>query len=435
MRLRSFFGVLTSLFIALPSVHATNALYSSSYGARSGGMAGATLASGNDALSQIINPANLASVQQQLDINLTYLRSNLRFRNPLNDRENDRDFNGYPLSDNNFVIPAVGYAHALPNTNWHLGFQLYGLGGDAARFVLDDFAPPRGFGPNQKFRANLAIMSFGPAAAYRFNDRLSIGASLQITAARMILDQPFGTFAPPDSLRFRFLFDMPEYGFHYTLSTRIGATLKLNEQFTFAAAYQSPRDFNLDGDVRLSFPPGLGLDIINTQATIPLTLPHQIDTGLSFAFNTALLFEIGYSWIGWSLEDPFSTFKVQLRPAPAGFPEILAAAIDWDDQHIVRFGAEYSVSELLTIRSGYSFASNPVTSAGAFLTFPAYGFHALTAGASYQLSKKWEISLAFERSFSESVETQISSVDSFHNNSREDHNQYSAQIQFSRTFN
>ncbi|MFT4583972.1 MAG: long-chain fatty acid transport protein [Gammaproteobacteria bacterium] len=397
-------------------------------------MAGSTLASGDDALSQILNPSSLASVSKRLDINVSYVRSNLRFRNSLNDKENGRDFNGYPLSYNNFIIPAVGFAYPLKNTNWTFGFQFYGLGGDAARFVLDDFDAPAGFGKGQKFRGNLALLTFGPAVAYRVSEKLSLGVSLQVTAARLQLDQPFGTFAPPNSLRFRFRFEMPEYGFHYTLASRLSATYKMTDWMSVAVAYQSPRDFNLDGDVSFTFPAGIGINKLESKGTIPLTLPHQLDAGIAFKLNPQLLVDVGYSWVAWSREDPFNTFKVQLKPAAAVFPSTLAAKLRWDDQHIVRLGAAYDLSQALAVSAGYSYASNPVTSGGAFLTFPAYGFHALSVGATYQLTDKWDASLALERSLPISVNTQTSSVDSFHSNSREDHDQYSAQVQFGRSF-
>ena len=51
---------LLTLFLIVPQqAAATTALYLLSYGARSAGMAGATLASGGDALNQFLNPANL----------------------------------------------------------------------------------------------------------------------------------------------------------------------------------------------------------------------------------------------------------------------------------------------------------------------------------------------------------------------------------------
>lgn len=416
------------------ALQATNGLYSLSYGARSAGMAGATLASGDSALGQIVNPASMSSSHSKFDFNITYLRSNLRFRNALNDTENGRGFSGYPFSDNNFFIPAFGYVRPIEESRLTLGFQVFGLGGDAARFVLDDFAPPAGFGSEQVFRGNLALITFGPSASYEINQRLTVGLTAQITAARLKLNQPFGTFAPPSSVRFKFRFDMPDFGFHYAAGVRAGMRYQITPKTTFAAAYQSPRAFNLDGDVRILFPAGTGLGDTQSSGTIPLTLPHQFDLGMAVRVVPEVLLEIDYSWIGWASQDPFESFNVHLSSPPAGFPATLAAPLRWRDQHIARIGSAYEVTPAFSVRAGYAYGSNPVRSSGAFLTFPAYGFHSLTVGASWQASKKWNISFAFERSFPRTVRTRASSVDAFHDNSSERHDQYSAQLEFSRSF-
>jgi hypothetical protein len=138
-------------------------------------MAGATLASGSDALNQFGNPANLSFIPKRLDINVTYLRSDLHFKNALNDKNNERGFAGFPLSDNNFFIPAFGVAYPLAGTNFAWGFQLYGLGGDATRFILDDFPSPAGFGANLHYflslqnatgdRRNIRSQSYGVSAS------------------------------------------------------------------------------------------------------------------------------------------------------------------------------------------------------------------------------------------------------------------------------
>ena len=140
-------SLLLTLFLIVPQqAAATTALYSLSYGARAAGMAGATLASGGDALNQFLNPANLSFLPKRLDLNIPSLRSNLRFRKALNNTQNGRNFAGFPLSDNHCLIPAIGIAYPLEGTDWAFGFQLYGLGGDAARLSLDDCEPPAGFG-------------------------------------------------------------------------------------------------------------------------------------------------------------------------------------------------------------------------------------------------------------------------------------------------
>jgi hypothetical protein len=134
---RAVIAVSVLLFLPTTGLAGTTALYSLGYGATSSSMAGATLASGSDALNQFGNPANLSFIPKRLDINVTYLRSDLHFKNALNDKNNERGFAGFPLSDNNFFIPAFGVTYPLAGTNFTGGFQLYGVGGDASRFILD----------------------------------------------------------------------------------------------------------------------------------------------------------------------------------------------------------------------------------------------------------------------------------------------------------
>ncbi len=414
---------------------ATEGLYSLSYGAKSAGMAGASLASGNDATNQFLNPANLSFIERRLDFDVMYLRSNLNFKNPLNDRENERALDDFPFADNNFFVPMFGIAYPLAGTNFAFGFQLYGLGGDASRFILNDFAPPAGFGPDQLFRGNLVLIDFGPAAAYKITDWLSVGATLQVTAGRLKLDQPFGTFNPPASLRLGFKFDMPEYGFQYAFGGRVSVTARPLDWLTVAVAYQTPRDFDeFEGKVRITFPTGLGLGTFSTRGRIPFTLPQQVDTGIAVKPLPKLVTEVGFSWINWEDVPPFGVFKVKLNQPLFGTVSTFASNINWMDQYVYRIGAAYDLFPELTLRAGYSYATNPVTAAGAFLTFPAYGFHSLTAGATWRFAKNWDISAAFERAFERSVTTTRADVDSFHANSKETHNQYTAHLQIGWRF-
>ena len=108
-------GIAVCVFVFLPtnSLAATTALYSLGYEAQSSSMAGATLASGSDALNQFGNPANLSFIPKRLDLSVMYLRSDLHFKNALNDKNNERGFAGFPLSDNNFLLPALGVTHPL----------------------------------------------------------------------------------------------------------------------------------------------------------------------------------------------------------------------------------------------------------------------------------------------------------------------------------
>jgi len=106
----------------------------------------------------------------------------------------------------------------------------------------------------------------------------------------------------------------------------------------------------------------------------------------------------------------------------------------WRDQYVYRLGAAWAVNRTVTLRGGYSYATNPIRASGALVTFPAYGFHTLTAGGTVKFGDSWDVSLALERAFQRTVSVGASQVDSFHANSRESHDQISVYLQVGRRF-
>jgi long-subunit fatty acid transport protein len=113
---------------------------------------------------------------------------------------------------------------------------------------------------------------------------------------------------------------------------------------------------------------------------------------------------------------------------------MLVTDIGWNDQYLSRAGAAYDVTKRLTARIGYSYATNPVSAPGALLTFPAYGFQVAAVGVTWKICGESDVSIAFDRSFNESVSTTASRVDAFQSHSTENHDQYTAQLQFGTRF-
>lgn len=57
-----------------------------------------------------------------------------------------------------------------------------------------------------------------------------------------------------------------------------------------------------------------------------------------------------------------------------------------------------------------------------------------TCGWTWQITERWDVSAMFGRSFNQSVATTVSKVDAFHSHAKENHDQYSAQLQFGWRF-
>ncbi len=213
-RSAALFVLLPMMFIlgSVGAVRATNGLYPFAYGGKSAGMGGATLASGDDALNQAINPANLPDIPRRIDFDVMWIRANVNFRNSgpnqlINDPRlgdgsafdpstaaptfyhNDKNAAVDPCctTDNNFNIPVVGYVHPL-NPAVSLGVAAYGLAGGGGRIKGID-------GPlyqDSKYRAMMLIAAFGPSIGLKLGDSVNLGVSVVGLGGKFSIQQPAG---------------------------------------------------------------------------------------------------------------------------------------------------------------------------------------------------------------------------------------------------
>jgi len=289
---------LLAVALAASGARATDGLYLHAYGARSAGMGGATLASGDDALAQINNPASLSAAPKELALDLVYLRTDVHFENAgrygpgvsglagtafRNDEDASTDFKNFPFSDNNHFAPLLAGVYRFDESRAHMGplrlrnlsfgASLYVVGGDAVRFELDHPV----LGPRTRYRDNLVVSGASGTLSYRVNDWLAVGASVQGVGGRLRLQEPVafpvseiavGTsaFLPAFGLSsygglFQAMgidegvsfnrFDHP--GLALGVGGRFGVTLRPTSWLRVAVAYQTQRDMRFDGTMKLGF--------------------------------------------------------------------------------------------------------------------------------------------------------------------------------------
>jgi long-chain fatty acid transport protein len=170
---------------------------------------------------------------------------------------------------------------------------------------------------------------------------------------------------------------------------------------------------------------------------IPLRLPQQIGVGVAVRPIPRWLVELDYRWIDWSRA--FRSFDVYFRNGTNANINALAGSanvdfslpLQWRDQHVVSLGTAYELTPRLTLRLGYSYATEPITPKGHLETLPAAGFHTLGAGASFQLSQRVVLSSSLQHAFREWIGVGASNISSFEANSQESTSEYSAHLQLS----
>ena len=82
------------------------------------------------------------------------------------------------------------------------------------------------------------------------------------------------------------------------------------------------------------------------------------------------------------------TFDSAMGPMNFGMPQ------NWKDQTVVSLGGAYKLSDVWTLRAGYSHSSNPIPDAYAHPLFPAIVKDHYTAGFGYRINKSMSLDAA-----------------------------------------
>lgn len=273
-----------------------------SYNAKSFGRGGTIIAIPDNNSVILANPAGLAFLPgRSFGLGLGILIPKVQFRNAVNPNT-AADQKYYPM-------PFSGYADPREGSQWAWGFGLNVVGGMGAEYDLN-----HALLGTKKYYSNFGYINLGPSFAYRINDKLAVGAGIQVYYGMLDFKMPFsiepvanmqGHPINNPGMTFGQMFAAPanQGGFGYSEVTayanmkdlkgfgagaNIGVFYKANDQWSFGLAYTSPTTIYLKGkatmDMTAQFNEAYGLAVQGYMAQNPAaTLPEaQAAVGLMF---------------------------------------------------------------------------------------------------------------------------------------------------------
>ena len=380
-------GIACAAFILTStSAFATNGYLPHGYGMKAKGMGGASAALAEDAMGGANNPASMAFVGDRADVGAEWFR-------PVRSAERSgagfATLNGRVDSGReNFLIPEFGY-NRMVNPNLSLGVTVYGNGGMNTSYQRGNFNC--GAGPANilcgggSIGVDLSQLIVAPTLAYKVNADHAIGISPLLAFQRFKAEglQAFDNapgFPPftsaPGNVTNRDYANSNGYG------VRVGWQGKITPALSFGATYSSR--------VRMSrFDRYRGLFAERGDFDMPETWV----VGVAFKPSAALTLALDWQHIGYSAIASIG------NPSAAAAP--LGAAngpgFGWRDVEVIKIGAQWRMSEQLTLRAGYNHGSNPVSAKDVTFNILAPGVvqDHFTAGATWNLSKASEVTAAF----------------------------------------
>jgi long-chain fatty acid transport protein len=361
-------GIASVALAIAPYAAATNGDHMVGLSAIQNGMAGAVVAAPQEATTVLVNPAGMAELAMQ-DVRFDL---GVGFFNP------PREINGFESDSNLYMMPTGAVAFRV-NDKLTLGMGLGGISGMGVDFP-DTMAAPG----NQSLVTTKQFFKVSPGFAYRVNDKLSVGATVNLNYQSLALSG----FSPAGR------FDLPQnqvFGWGMTA----GLIWKINPAMQFGAAWSSKQDMN-----------EFEWNTTGGKISMDMDAPQTLTMGLAWKPMPGLLIEGDIKHIWFSDVIDRVPFK-----RPAGYAGAVPAVMPfgWSNQTIYALGIQKDVGENMQVRIGFNYGKSPIgkEDVNANLGSLAVVEKHLSLGVSRKFSKKVMGSLSYVHALKNSVTSNV----------------------------
>jgi long-chain fatty acid transport protein len=236
-----------------------------------------------------------------------------------------------------------------------------------------------------QWESRIGRIAISPAASYKINDMISIGAALNIEYGMFSLKRWAGAIpagSPPKKL------DLGQYDDSsngWGVGATFGVLVKANSMLSFGAAVRTPAKIKFTGSTDISNINLVGLQgASDTEKSI--TFPWWVAGGVAFRPREDLVVTADLQWTKWSQENSIETTYKDLHWSlfftQAGQT---ITPLKWKDSLQIRFGAEYKLYQNVAIRAGYYYDPAPGPDKTLNVLMPTFNFNAFTIGAGWDL--------------------------------------------------
>ena len=377
-------GILLLAATFAPSVFA-DGLMRDGIGAISTGRAGVNLAYADNGAVLFDNPAGMTNVAGTglFDLSLDTVICNVDYSDLDNPNAN-ASINGYPLG-------MASYIRRDPCSRWAWGIGAFVPAGFGAGYDLNSAV-----GPDTEYMSLGALGKLLPGIAYQVNDRLSIGGTFGLAISHVELEGPFYTTAFGAGLPA--VIDLQGTGAAPTGS--IGLQYKVTPNTVIGLSYTEETRFEFDGTARAQ----IGPLATSWDSTIELEWPRSL--GIGVMHNVCCCSRVGFDvvWYDWS--SAFNELPITLRnptnPVVGGLlgnSYTEAYPLNWNDSVSYRFAYEWSPTDDLTWRAGYTYHNSPVPDSTLNPYLDGVLEHVVALGVSRCIGHGW-LNLAYQYSWS-----------------------------------
>jgi len=314
-------------------------------GSRATALGGAFTATADDGSAFFYNAAGLSFMQgQSIDVNAMFIQPDFKFAGQLS--KTDALQTGEAES-NTFFVPGVGYTN---NGGGKVAFGLgvyapFGLGvewKDAENWV----------GRRISHDVDIQTIYVTPAVSFKANENLALAVGVDIARQSLNLKK----YTPEPDFGANAIHTEIDGDSNINVTPSLGLMFRPDDKLSFGVMYHFKKTMKYeDQDATLSPLTGTGtwastlvggLGGPDQTVSSELNLPYILSFGLGYQFAPAFHAEFDYVRFGWStfesLELDFTNDNLDQ-----------AIHFNYEDSWQIRVGAEYDVSESVSLMGGY----------------------------------------------------------------------------------
>lgn len=311
-------------------------------------------------------------------------------------------------SDNGwFAAPSFGLVHRNEGSDWTFGLGIMAVAGFGENFPAsttnpilfpDDPAAGTGIPGFGNVFSEALFFEIAPVISAKLAPNISVGVGPTIMIGR-VQTAPFAFAAPDDGNGngTASYADGTHSRFHWGGGFQAGAYMTTDHCVNYGISFKSPQwfeNFTYNSTDEVGVPRSFQRKI---------SLPYILSFGASYDQIENLLVGVDVRYIGWSKADLFGD--------PAQFNgDGSLRGVGWDSTWTVSLGAQYDLSECITVRAGYSHGPSPIDGSpesGLNLGSPLILEHNFSVGASMRLSQALSMHIAYTHGLEESLNDTI----------------------------
>lgn len=385
-----------ALALAAPSA-ANNGLSLIGTGAESVAMAGADAAVARDTSALSTNPAGLSQLRGSA------YDSFFAAAFALDVAHADRFGNDTQVDNRAVPIAGAGISKQIGDTDVTIGAGFFAQAG--AGSVYNGLTTP--FGGKDTLRAQFAVLKFTPGFAWRANDRIAIGAAVNVYYASLKQRVfPNTSVLVHDHVEGSFFGTAIENASSVRLGAKLGTLYKPTPTLSFALTYSPEVTIPFDHGTLVANLAALGLGTVNYRELHlhGLALPAEVTAGVAWQATARILIAGDLMWSDYSHALRTQTLFASKPDNPAAPPTISnTAALRWHDQIVAAVGIAYASDEATRLYGGVNYGRNPIPSNTLNPLLATIGELHITAGFARRLSDVWSVSAAAEYLFPKRV--------------------------------